>query len=125
MIRIDELEALARAATLGRSCSWKLHGPLRHGQFSVICPAGDVEMGTWFVAATEWEHHAAYIAAFSPERALALIQRVRELEAALRPFGQMIEGLDGEPGERTIRVGKVWTEIGVFRRAAAAVEVGS
>lgn len=67
---LDELEAAARHAT-GRGRPWKYDGPT-------------VGFGPHAIARASGEHDARFIALASPATVLALVERVRRAEEALR-----------------------------------------
>jgi hypothetical protein len=52
--------------------------------------------GLAYIADERWEENAAYIAAFHPATALALLDRLEALEAALRDAVIVLDGLTAE-----------------------------
>lgn len=45
-----------------------------------------------------WEAKDSFIAAANPKKVLALLDRIAELERALRPFASFLDVLEGMPG---------------------------
>lgn len=99
---LDAIEAAARAATPG---PWE-HQPafFDNAVTQNRCLYGASVKGPFYIGSYEdrgfSDEDAAYIAALSPDVALALVARVRELEAALRQIAHEVaeNGHCGEAG---------------------------
>jgi hypothetical protein len=86
---LSQLEAVARAATPG---PWSV----REESHETLMTAAVVNVNGMYVAESACQPDDEFIAAFSPSTALALLERIRELEAGLREACNMLDGT--EPG---------------------------
>lgn len=84
----DQIEAL-RALRPGPLVVRKNSRMDRSG-FVVVNSAGDAELGNWTLAECRWEKDAEAFASLHhlADTALAALDRVAELEAALKPFAE-------------------------------------
>jgi hypothetical protein len=75
-VNLDEIERLAKAATLG---PWKYSPQHVEEGPSAVYKTSPFER--WLLCTTSSDDDAAFIAALNPKLALALVARIRELEA--------------------------------------------
>lgn len=127
---LDELERLAKAATPGE---WRVisdHPVLAigaaHSHYRVVQTANQNNVKR-YGRSEPWhgipsEANAAYIAAANPTTILSLITRLRDAEAALKPFADAAEAYEPEEGDDKYPAWAHDFPIGALRQARRALE---